>query len=315
MMPNLLRQPLLSLSRSSRVKNAATEFSATRAMVDRFVAGEQVSDAVSTVAALRRDGLKATVDFLGEDITDLGDARVTRGKYLELLRGMHDEGLTADGWAEVSVKLSALGAFMGDEGREYAEAALREICEVAAEVGTTVTVDMEDHTTTDATLAMVSKVRGDFASLGTVLQAGLHRTSDDCVSMSGEGSRIRLCKGAYDEPETVAYPVGLEVDQSYVKCLATLMSRPGYPMVATHDSRLIAIAETLAAHNNRDYVDWEVQMLFGVRSAEQLRLASLGRQVRVYVPFGTDWYGYMVRRLAERPANVTFFLRSLMGSK
>jgi proline dehydrogenase len=171
---------------------------------------------------------------------------------------------------------------------------------------------MEDHTTTDATLHAVRALRGDFPTVGAVLQAYLRRTEADCRDLAGPGSRVRLCKGAYKEPASVAFQTRREVDLSYVRCLKVLMAGAGYPMVASHDPRLLDIASVLAARHHRRPGSYEIQMLYGIRPDEQRRLAGAGVTVRVYVPYGADWYGYFMRRLAERPANVGFFLRSLL---
>jgi proline dehydrogenase len=190
-----------------------------------------------------------------------------------------------------------------------------EICDAASAAGTTVTLDMEDHTTTDSTLEILAELRKDHPSTGAVLQAYLRRTEGDCRELAGPGSRVRLCKGAYAEPESVAFQSTLDVDKSYVRCLNILMSGDGYPMVATHDPRLIAIAEDRARWFDRSADEYEFQMLYGVRPEEQARLAGDGHTVRVYVPYGDQWYGYLMRRLAERPANLAFFGRALATRK
>jgi proline dehydrogenase len=174
---------------------------------------------------------------------------------------------------------------------------------------------MEDHTTTDSTLEILAELRKDHPSTGAVLQAYLRRTEGDCRELAGAGSRVRLCKGAYAEPESVAFQSALDVDKSYVRCLNILMSGEGYPMVATHDPRLIAIAEDRARWFDRGTDEYEFQMLYGVRPEEQARLAGEGHTVRVYVPYGDQWYGYLMRRLAERPANLAFFGRALATRK
>ncbi|CAM2793069.1 proline dehydrogenase family protein [Prescottella defluvii] len=174
------------------------------------------------------------------------------------------------------------------------------------------TVDAEDHTRTDSTLAIVRELRADFPWLGTVLQAYLRRTEGDCRDLSGAGSRIRLCKGAYREPESVAYQSRGDVDASYRRCLALLMRGDGYPMVATHDPAVIAAVDGLVRETGRESDDFEYQMLFGIRELEQARLVESGRRMRVYVPYGAQWYGYFMRRLAERPSNLKFFLRSTL---
>jgi proline dehydrogenase len=183
----------------------------------------------------------------------------------------------------------------------------------ARAAGTTVTLDMEDHTTTDATLDALTELRRDFPETGGVVQAYLRRTEADCKDLAAAGLRVRLCKGAYKEPESVAYQDRADVDRSYVRCLKVLMNGPGYPMVATHDPRLIRIADMLAGRAERGVDSYEYQMLFGIRPDEQRRIAGSGKTMRVYVPYGDEWYGYLMRRLAERPQNVAFFARSLVS--
>jgi proline dehydrogenase len=174
---------------------------------------------------------------------------------------------------------------------------------------------MEDHSTTDSTLRILRELRKDFPETGAVLQAYLRRTEADCRDLAYEGSRVRLCKGAYKEPESVAFQGRRDVDRAYVRCLKILMAGQGYPMVASHDPRMVDIAGALATRNGRAQGSYEYQMLFGIRPDEQRRLAEAGEKVRVYVPYGQEWYGYLMRRLAERPSNLTFFLHSLISKK
>ena len=202
-----------------------------------------------------------------------------------------------------------------DSGHKVALENARDICRAARNAGTTVTLDMEDHTTTDSTLRVLRELRKDFPETGAVLQAYLRRTETDCRDLAHQGSRVRLCKGAYNEPEEVAFQSRLDVDRSYVRCLKVLMRGAGYPMVATHDPRLVKIASALATRNGRMPGTYEFQMLYGIRTEEQKRLAQAGEKMRVYVPYGEEWYGYLMRRLAERPQNLTFFLRSLISQK
>ena len=260
---------------------------------------------------LRTTNRLATVDYLGEDVTDRAHAESTRDTYVRLLDALAEADLAAYGAAEVSVKLSAVGQAIPGDGDAIALDHARAICEAAERVGTTVTLDMEDHTTTDRTLETLRALREDFPWVGAVLQSYLKRTEADCRDLATEGSRVRLCKGAYKEPASVAYQDGDDVDLSYVRCLKVLMAGDGYPMVASHDPRLIDIAQALAGHHGRTPDTYEFQMLLGIRPTEQTRIADRGHQMRVYVPFGEDWYGYLVRRMAERPANLQFFLRSL----
>jgi len=315
---SLLRQPLLLLARSAAVKKLVSTMPVSAGIVRSYVPGETTADAVRATAALVDDGLRVTLDFLGEDTLDAEQADATVAAYLEVLAQLSARGLTRK--AEVSVKLSAIGQFLPDEvgfggGHKIALENARTICRAARNAGTTVTLDMEDHTTTDSTLAILRELRQDFPSVGAVLQAYLRRTESDCVALAYEGSRIRLCKGAYNEPESVAYQDRLDVDKSFVRCLQILLAGQGYPMVASHDPRMISIASSLAARNNREPGSYEFQMLYGIRTEEQLRLARAGETMRVYLPFGQEWYGYLMRRLAERPSNVAFFLRSLISAK
>jgi len=302
----VLRRTILAASRDARVQALVSGAPVSRAVVARFVAGEGADDAVRAARALEADGLTVTLDRLGEDVLDADQAATTVRDYCEVLARLSAEGLTAGGRCEVSVKLTAVGQAL-DEAMALDHAAT--ICAAARDAGTTVTLDMEDHTTTDSTLAILRSLRADFPSTGAVLQAYLRRTEDDCRDLAHAGSRVRLCKGAYKEPETVAFSTASEVDRSYVRCMKVLLSGEGYPMLATHDPRLIAVAQALAGPRTPD--TYEFQMLYGIRPREQRRLVEEGKAVRVYVPYGDEWYGYLMRRLAERPANVAFFLRAL----
>ncbi|GAA3225247.1 proline dehydrogenase family protein [Pseudonocardia petroleophila] len=299
---------MLAASRSGPLRTFAEDTPLLRPVVDRFVAGTTLDEAVAAARALTADRL-VTVDHLGEDTTDRSRAAANTDAYRTLLRRLGDDGLAPR--VEVSVKLSALGqALPGADGEKIALDHARQICEAAHAAGTTVTVDMEDHTTTDSTLQIVRDLRVDHPWVGAVVQAALRRTEGDCRDLAG--SRVRLCKGAYDEPASVAFRARRDVDLSYVRCLEVLMaggrgSGYGLPMVATHDPVLIDIARHLG--RGRAY---EIQMLHGVRPREQRELAAAGETVRVYLPYGTEWYGYFVRRLAERPANLAFFARSLL---
>ncbi len=306
----MLRRALLGVSRSSTIKNLVVKAPVTSNVVERFVAGETVDEVVAATRRLTGAGLSVTIDHLGEDTRDQAQADQVAQAYLDLLARLRDSGLSDR--AEVSVKLSALGQFVGSDGERIAFENAELICGAARNARTTVTLDMEDHTTTDSTLGILRELRKDFPATGAVLQAYLHRTEADCHDLAYVGSRVRLCKGAYAEPESVAFTDQADVDKSYVRCAKILLAGAGYPMLATHDPRLVKIGQQLAADHDRALDSFEFQMLYGIRPTEQQRLANLGHRVRVYVPYGTDWYGYLVRRLAERPANLTFFARSLM---
>jgi proline dehydrogenase len=305
----MLREVLLGASRSTTLRGFVERVPVSRSVVARYVPGERTEDAVRATGELVAAGLHVTVDHLGEDTTDRTQADAAAGAYVTLLAALRDAGLT--GRAEVSVKLSAVGQALPVDGEKIALDNARAIAAAARDAGTTVTLDMEDHTTTDSTLAILRELRQDFPDAGAVLQAMLRRTEGDCRDLAVAGSRVRLCKGAYDEPPTVAFASAAEVDRSYVRCLKVLMAGDGYPMVATHDPRLVEIAGVLATRAGRERGSFEYQMLHGVRPDEQRRLAAAGETVRVYLPYGVDWYGYLVRRMAEKPANLGLFLRSL----
>ncbi|MBE1496907.1 proline dehydrogenase [Amycolatopsis lexingtonensis] len=305
----MLRAPLLAAARSRKIRALVEAVPATRSVVRRFVAGSETADAVRVARELAADGRRITLDHLGEDTTDAAQAASTVAAYEAVLTALAAEGLAAG--ADVSVKLSAVGQFLPSNGEDVALENARKICAAADAVGATVTLDMEDHTTTDSTLGILRELRAEYPWVGAVLQAYLRRTEQDCRELSGPGSRVRLCKGAYAEPESVAFQEKSEVDKSYVRCLRVLMAGSGYPMVASHDPRMIEIAAALAEENGRKDDDHEFQMLYGIRPEEQARIAASGARMRVYVPYGDEWYGYFMRRLAERPANLAFFLRGL----
>ncbi len=305
----MLRRALLSAAESGGLRRAVVRAPLSRGVVRRFVAGEDVDAALAATRQLVARGLLASIDRLGEATADADHARATADAYVELLQRMAEAQLAE--FAEVSLKLSSLGQALHQDGEQIALDHARQVCAAAAAAGTTVTLDMEDHTTTDKTLAALKELRIDFPTTGAVLQAYLRRTEGDCRDLAGDGSRIRLCKGAYREPASVAFQDQADVDLSYVRCLRILMRGRGYPMVATHDPRLIAIAGAMALQSGRERGEYEYQMLYGVRPDEQRRLVGKGEKIRVYLPYGSEWYPYLMRRLAERPANVAFFLRAV----
>ncbi|MEV0064070.1 proline dehydrogenase family protein [Nocardia sp. NPDC050718] len=319
-MSAVLRSTLLAAARSPRLERAVTRLPVSRDVVARFVAGTTVDQAVRAAETLLRSGRFVSVDYLGEDTTDLASAESTVAQYRTLIAalGRLPQAEVAAGAVrplEVSVKLSALGQALPRDGHAIAREHAHRICAAAEAAGLWVTVDAEDHTTTDSTLEIVRELRADYPWLGTVLQAYLRRTEDDCRALAGPGSRIRLCKGAYDEPESVAFRDRAEVDASYLRCLAILTAGAGYPMIASHDPAVLAAAGVAVQSAQRKTEEYEFQMLFGIRADEQQRLADAGNHVRVYVPYGDQWYRYFMRRLAERPANLGFFLRALVGGR
>lgn len=311
---NTLRPAIMAASRRQGLRRAAEGLPVTRRVVHRFVPGETIDSALNSVAVLRNSSRFVSIDYLGEDVSNAGDADAAVRTYLDLIERL---GRCADPAGsgvrplEVSVKLSALGQSLPGDGDKIARENAWAICDAAQRAGVWVTVDAENHTTTDSTLGIVRDLRTDFGWLGTVLQAYLRRTLGDCEEFAASGARIRLCKGAYDEPASVAYRDPDEVTESYLACLRALMAGSGYPMVASHDPAIIGAVPAMVCQSGCSAGEFEYQMLYGIRDDEQRRLAAAGNQVRVYVPFGTQWYGYFMRRLAERPANLTFFLRAL----
>ena len=309
----MLRRSLLALSRSEWLKRTVATLPGSSSVVARYVPGEATEDAVRASGELVGQGLTVSLDYLGEDTLDRAQADAAVEAYLDVLSALAAAELTPQ--AEVSVKLSAVGQALPGDGDRIAVDNARRICQAAAAAGTTVTLDMEDHTTTDSTLHILGLLRQDFPDTGAVLQSYLRRTEGDCRDLAYPGSRVRLCKGAYNEPASVAFQDKHEVDKAYVRGLRILMEGKGYPMVASHDPRLIGIAARLAQDFGRAAGDFEYQMLYGIRPKEQQRLADDGHTVRVYMPYGVEWYGYLMRRLAERPANMAFFARALTSRK
>ncbi|MFF7737736.1 proline dehydrogenase family protein [Streptomyces sp. NPDC007984] len=305
----MLGPVILAASRSDRMRRLISAAPVTKQVVDRFIPGEDVDDIVPVVRELADQGLELTMDVVGEDITNPVQAAAARDAYLELVDRL--KPLELGTRAEMSVKLSMFGQAL-EGGHELALSNVRPVVEAAAEIGTTVTLDAEDHTTLDSMFAIHEELRKDFPQTGCVIQAYLFRTEADARRLAESGSRVRLVKGAYKEPASVAYQGKHEIDRAYVRVLRTLMKGEGYPMIGSHDPRLIAIGQELAHQAGRKLDEYEFQMLYGIRTDEHLRLAAEGHRMRVYTAYGTDWYGYFMRRLAEKPANLRFFARSMI---
>ncbi|MFJ5307875.1 proline dehydrogenase family protein [Streptomyces sp. NPDC088350] len=323
----MLGPVILAASRSDQMRRLISAAPVTKQVVDRFIPGETVDEIVPIIQDLTAKGLELTMDVVGEDITTPEQAAAARDAYLLLVERLAE--LELGPRAEMSIKLSMFGqslpsptttllegpsgpapAFHG--GHELALANVRPVVEAAAAIGTTVTLDAEDHTTLDSMFAIHEELRKDFPQTGCVIQAYLFRTEADARRLAEAGSRVRLVKGAYKEPAEVAYQQKHEIDKAYVRVLRILMEGDGYPMIGSHDPRLISIAQELARRAGRKLDEYEFQMLYGIRSEEHLRLAAEGHRMRVYTAYGTDWYGYFMRRLAEKPANLRFFARSML---
>ncbi|MCX4690830.1 proline dehydrogenase family protein [Streptomyces sp. NBC_01408] len=305
----MLGPVILAASRSDKMRRIVSAAPVTKPVVTRFIPGETVDQVIPIVEDLTRKGLEVTLDVVGEDITAVEQSYAARDAYLELIE--HLAGLGLGETVEMSVKLSMFGQAL-EGGHELALANVRPVVEAAAAIGTTVTLDAEDHTTLDSMFAIHEELRRDFPQTGCVIQAYLFRTEADARRLAAAGSRVRIVKGAYKEPAEVAYLDKGEIDKAYVRIMKILMEGEGYPMIGSHDPRLIAIAQELARQAGRKLDEYEFQMLYGIRGEEHLRLAAEGHRMRVYTAYGTDWYGYFMRRLAEKPANLLFFLRSMI---
>ncbi|MGW1463724.1 proline dehydrogenase family protein [Streptomyces sp. NPDC002308] len=305
----MLGPVILAASRSDRMRRFISAAPGTKQVVDRFIAGENVDHVLPVIRESVGKGLELTLDVVGEDITTPAEAAAARDAYLELVGRLKDLGLGTK--AEMSVKLSMFGQAL-ENGHELALANVRPVVEAAAAIGTTVTLDAEDHTTLDSMFTIHEELRKDFPQTGCVIQAYLFRTEDDARRLAAAGSRVRIVKGAYKEPASVAYQDKAEIDKAYVRIMKILMEGDGYPMIGSHDPRLVAIAQELGRQAGRKLDEYEFQMLYGIRSDEHVRLAAEGHRMRVYTAYGTDWYGYFMRRLAEKPANLLFFARSIL---
>jgi proline dehydrogenase len=292
----VLRHALLALSRRDQVRAMAMRLAPARQLAARFVAGETRADAVAAVRALRADGLTSTIDVLGENVTDPRQAEANAEEYIRFLEEAAAAGLES----HVSIKLTAMGVDVDER------LALDLVGRIAARAPF-VRLDMEGSAYTASTLRLFRRLRVDQENVGVVLQAYLHRTAADVEEMIQLGARVRLCKGAYDEPASIAFPNKSDVDANYLRLAERLLAAGTYPALATHDERIIRHVTALGVPRE----DFEFQMLFGVRRDLQQQLAREGYNVRVYVPYGRSWYPYFMRRLAERPANLAFLLRSM----
>jgi proline dehydrogenase len=307
----VLRSLFLTLSRSDTLRDWMVHFGPARRMARRFIAGETLDEAVAVARQLQAQGILTTLDHLGENVATPGDAERAASEYQALLQRIAAEGLPAT----ISVKLTHIGL---DFGEEFCCARLRSIAETAQSLGNTLEVDIEGSAYTQATLAVFHSLLDDYYNLRLALQAYLFRTEADLKRLVERGSSVRLCKGAYDESPTIAWKKKADVDASYARLMDMALGEEAqatgfYPALGTHDHNLIMRAELEAARRDIARDRFEFQMLHGIRRDWQQRLARDGYRVRVYVPYGTQWYPYFMRRLAERPANVLFIARAFLG--
>ncbi|GIP37718.1 proline dehydrogenase [Paenibacillus sp. J31TS4] len=303
-MEPILRSALLALSRSRTACRAARRYG-MKLGASRFVAGESIEKAMAAVRALNADGISATLDHLGESVTTEEEAREAAACCLQTLEAIRETGVDS----HLSVKLTQLGL---DLSPGLCEENMRRIVGLARSHRNFVRIDMEDYAHNEATLDLFEKLHREFgSSVGLVLQSYLYKSEKDLVRLGRYGPNVRIVKGAYKESPRVAFPRKADVDRSYIRMVESHMRRGHYTAVATHDDAIIRHVKRFARSNGIPRDRFEFQMLFGIRTQEQLALAKQGYKVRVYVPFGVDWYGYFMRRLAERPANVAFVLKSL----
>jgi proline dehydrogenase len=299
----MLRSTLLKLSESQGFARWVTSNRTTRRMSHRFVAGEELDEAIAAARVCNDQGMLVSLDYLGENVATAADAQRARDAYLEMFDRIAAENLEAN----VSCKLTQLGL---DLSPEFCEGQVLSIVERAASYENFLRVDMEGSAYTERTIEVVKKVRSRSPAIGTVIQAYLYRSEQDIVDLLAMGCRIRLCKGAYKEPPQVACPKKEDVDANYVKLLRLLLPSGFYHGIATHDPRMIGATIRIAAENKVSKDDFEFQMLYGVRTDLQRQLVRDGYRLRIYIPYGRDWFPYFMRRLAERPANLGFFVRN-----
>lgn len=301
----MIRATLLKLSQSGSFAAWVTSNATTRRMARRFVAGETLDEAIAAAHVCNKTGMLASLDYLGENVSTTGEAQHSRDAYLEVFERIAREHLQAN----VSCKLTQLGM---DLSSEFCEGLVLSVAERAARYDNFLRIDMEGSLYTQRTIDLVKKVRSATPSVGTVIQSYLYRSERDVNELLSYGCRIRLCKGAYKEPADVAYPEKRDVDANYIRLMRILLPSGFYHGIATHDPRMIAETIRCAAENKISKDDFEFQMLYGVRTDLQRRLIRDGYRLRIYIPYGKDWFPYFMRRLAERPANLAFFLRNFL---
>ena len=298
------RATLLYLSQKTELKDFFSKLPGFDRVTHRFIAGENIDDAIAAISELNRAGMTATFDHLGESTTSRAEAESDVREYLRVLNRIEDTGVNSN----VSVKLTQLGL---DIDKDYCLRNARRIVEGAKRHNNFVRIDMEDSSKTDATLRIFKRLYGEYGNVGIVLQAYLYRAEKDVDDALAMGARVRLCKGAYKEPEEVAFPQKSDVDANYVRLMKKLLKSGIYHGIATHDEKMIAATKEFADAEGVPKGAFEFQMLYGVRRDLQLKLVRDGYRMRIYVPYGEYWYPYFMRRLAERPANVWFVLKSL----
>jgi len=303
----MLRSILLKFSESKSFAHWVTTNATTRRMSHRFVAGETLEEALQVARVCNDAGMHATLDYLGENVSTTTDAQKARDAYLEIFDRIAQERLHAN----VSCKLTQLGL---DISPDFCEGMVLSIAERAANYDSFLRIDMEGSLYTQRTVDLVKRVRAQTPTVGTVIQSYLYRSESDVNDLLSVGCRIRLCKGAYKEDVEVAYPRKADVDGNYIRLMRMLLPSGFYHGIATHDPKMIAATIRWAAEKQISKDDFEFQMLYGIRTDLQRQLVRDGYRLRIYIPYGRDWFPYVMRRLAERPANLIFFVRNFLRS-
>lgn len=303
---SVLKEPILKLSRSHGVRSFVSHNRLGRSMARRFVAGESLDDAIKATRELNKTGIHVSLDHLGENTASPAEASQATQQYLNLLERIANEKLDAN----ISIKLTAMGLDINED--MCLENVGRVLARAKDNTDTFVRLDMEGSAYTQRTLEMFQKLwDSGQRNVGVVLQSYLYRTEADVESMIKQGVRVRLCKGAYLEPPEVAFPEKEDTDKNYIKCMERLLSEGNYPGIATHDEKIIDHALKYVAENKIGPERFEFQMLYGVRRDLQRKLVEQGFNMRAYVPYGSEWYPYLMRRMAERPANLIFIVSQL----
>lgn len=301
----VLKDTLLYLAQNEGLRNFVVHNKATRGVSRRFVAGEALDEAVQVTKKLNQRGIRVALDLLGENVSDDKEAQAAARNYIAALDHIKQTGIDAN----VSIKLTALGL---DISQDLCEQNVQTILEHAQQQGTFVCIDMEGSDYTERTVDIVLRMHKQFELVGTVIQSCLHRSKNDIEQLIEQGVRVRLVKGAYKEPATIAFQQKSEVDHNYRELMLMLLARGNYPAIASHDEPILNAATTFVRDSGISKTAFEFQMLYGIRRDLQEKLVQKGYDMRVYVPYGSQWYPYLMRRMAERPANLMFVMSNAL---
>jgi proline dehydrogenase len=305
MIEQTMRDFFLFLSKNKALTKAAKKYG-LRFGASRFVAGETIAEAVTAIRKLNEDGLCVTIDYLGEFVDNKAEADVMADHSIEAIRAIGRENLIS----QLSLKMTSMGL---DISEDVVMNNMRRILDVAKEEGVFVTIDMEDYSRCSKTIDIYKKLKTDYDNVGTVIQSYLYRTQKDIDDLNAYSPNLRLVKGAYKESQEVAFPDKQDVDENFKKIIKTHLLNGNYTAIATHDEEMINFTKKLVVEHDIPNKQFEFQMLFGIREEMQRQLVNEGYTMRIYVPYGIDWYGYFMRRLAERPANVAFVAKGILN--